>query len=99
MDFLYSKNKEESGHPTLPARLVRIRSMQSFGRIEEKTHRIEMLWEGTLMKKICFLLVFCLCLSACTAFAEKTADAAALIEQARTALENGDYETAVPILR
>ena len=51
------------------------------------------------MKKICLLLVFCLCLSACTAFAEKTADAAALIEQARTAMENGDYEAAVPILR
>ena len=51
-----------------------------------------MLWEETFMKKICLLLVFCLCLSACSAFAEKTADAAALIEQARTALENGDYE-------
>ena len=51
------------------------------------------------MKQICLLLALCLFLSACPVFAEETADASALIEQAQTALEAGDYETAVPLLR
>ena len=46
------------------------------------------------MKKICLLLVFCLCLSACTAFAEKTAETSALIEQARTAMEPDETDQA-----
>ncbi len=46
------------------------------------------------MKKICLLLVLCLCLPACSAFAEETetAEASALIEQVQAALETGDYE-------
>jgi len=44
------------------------------------------------MKKICLLLVLCLCLSACSAFAEETADASALTEQAQDALKTEDYE-------
>ena len=51
------------------------------------------------MKKICLLLVFCLVLSACSAFAEGTAETAALVEQAWAAMEAEDYETAVPLLQ
>ena len=51
------------------------------------------------MKKICLLLVFCLFLSACSAFAEETTEATAMIEQALTALKAGDFETAVPLLQ
>lgn len=51
------------------------------------------------MKKICLLLVFCLVLSACSAFAEGTAETAALVEQAWAAIEAEDYETAVPLLQ
>ena len=51
------------------------------------------------MKKICLLLVLCLFLSACSAFAEETGEVSALIEQAWTAIETGDYETAVPLLQ
>ena len=51
------------------------------------------------MKKICLLLVLCLCLSACLAFAEKTDEATALIEQAWAAIETEDYEAAVPLLQ
>ena len=51
------------------------------------------------MRKICLLLVFCLVLSACSAFAEGTAETAALVEQAWAAMEAEDYETAVPLLQ
>lgn len=51
------------------------------------------------MKKICLLLVFCLVLSACSAFAEGTDETAALVEQAWAAMEAEDYETAVPLLQ
>ena len=51
------------------------------------------------MKKICLLLVFCLVLSACSAFAEGTAETATLVEQAWAAMEAKDYETAVPLLQ
>ncbi|MBR3430808.1 MAG: SEL1-like repeat protein, partial [Clostridia bacterium] len=51
------------------------------------------------MKKICLLLVVCLILSACSAFAEGTAETAALVEQAWVAMEAEDYETAVPLLQ
>ena len=51
------------------------------------------------MKKICLLLVFCLILSACSAFAEGTDETAALVEQAWAAMEAKDYETAVPLLQ
>ena len=51
------------------------------------------------MKKICLLLVFCLVLSACSAFAEGTTETAALVEQAWAAMEAEDYETAVPLLQ
>ena len=51
------------------------------------------------MRKICLLLVLCLVLSACSAFAEQTADVSALIQQARAAMDAGDYETAVPLLQ
>ena len=44
------------------------------------------------MKKICLLLVLCLFLSACSAFAEETAEATALIEQAQATLETGESE-------
>ena len=49
------------------------------------------------MKKICLLLVLCLFLSACSAFAEETDETTALIEQARDALEVEDFETAVSL--
>ena len=51
------------------------------------------------MKKICLLLVLCLCLSACSAFTEETTEATAMIEQALTVLKAGDFETAVPLLQ
>ena len=50
------------------------------------------------MKKTCLLLVVCLLFAVCSAFAENTAEITALIEQAQSALEAEDYETAVPIL-
>ena len=51
------------------------------------------------MRKICLLLVCCLLLSACSVFAEEPAETATLREQARAALEAGDYEAAIPLLR
>ena len=51
------------------------------------------------MKKICRLLVLCLLLSVCTAFAETSDEVSGLISQAQAALEAADYETAVPLLR
>ena len=51
------------------------------------------------MKKICLLLVMCLLLSVCTAYAETTTEVSELISQAQAALEASDYETAVPLLQ
>ena len=51
------------------------------------------------MKRICFWLVVCLLLSVCSAFADGTAEVSALLEQAQSAFEVGDYETAVPLLQ
>ena len=50
------------------------------------------------MKKTCFWLVVCLILSVCTVFAESADDVSALLDQARTAFEAEDFETAVPLL-
>ena len=51
------------------------------------------------MKKICLLLAVCMVFAACSAFAESAADTTSLTDQARTALEAGDYKTAVPLLQ
>ena len=50
------------------------------------------------MKKTCFWLVVCLFLSVCMGFAEGADDVSAMIDQAQTAFEAEDFETAVPLL-